>query len=153
VGSARGLARWAAVALLVVVLPSCQSTAPSLGSSSTPPANPDVACLGGLDQLTCNQALDAILGAIAQSGWTPTHVWINSGSFAPVPNLLFDPRANFPAPKPPAGGTTIGNAEVAFAETEKHAGLNLARVGTNIVAGLIGYVVPHPGWCSGTCSG
>jgi len=138
---------------LLMVLASCRATAPSPGTTSAPLAKPDVACLGGLDQATCNQALGVILAAVGRSGWTPTHVWINSGSLAPVPNLLFDPRANFPAPMPPQGGTTIGNAEVAFAETEKHGGLNLARVGTSIVADLIGYVVPHPGWCSGTCSG
>jgi hypothetical protein len=80
------------------------------------------------------------------------HVWLNTGSLAPTSGLLFDPSANFPAPSVPEGGTRLGSAEVAFAETDRHAGLNLAVVGSSIVANLIGFAVPRPGWCSGECT-
>ena len=66
-------------------------------------------------------------------------------------DLLFDPSANFPAPNVPDGGTRIGNAEVAFADTDQHAGMNLAAVGPDIVADLIGYRAPLSDWCSGDC--
>ena len=66
-------------------------------------------------------------------------------------DLLFDPNANFPGPAVPDGGVFLGNAEVAFAENGSHAGMNLATVGSEVVADLIGYRVPHPGWCSGLC--
>ncbi len=95
--------------------------------------------------------LAAALGAVAPSGWTPTHVWTNSGLLAPLQEMLFDPSANFPYPMPPDSGQWIANAEVAFAETDRHAGMNVAMVGADVVAELIGYVVPQPDWCSGTC--
>jgi hypothetical protein len=138
--------------ILIVMLAaaSCETTTPSRLSSAEA-AKPVVSCVGGLDQATCDQALGVVLATVGPSGWTPVHVWINSGSLAPVPELLFDPGANFPAPNPPTGGAMIGNAEVSFAETSRHAGLNLARVGSSVIAKLIGYVVPHAGWCSGVC--
>jgi hypothetical protein len=67
-------------------------------------------------------------------------------------SMLFDPNANFPAPNVPEGGSRFGYAEVAFAETDAHAGMNLATVGSTIVADLIGYAVPRGGWCSGLCA-
>jgi hypothetical protein len=146
--------RWITIACIAVGLSACGSSTGSPVGSPLPSADsgpPAIECLGGLDQATCDSAAEVVLDTVAPSGWTPTHVWINSGSLGPTEELLFDPSANFPYPGVPDGGTHIGNAEVAFAETEKHAGMNLAAVGPKIVADLIGYVVPHPDWCSGTC--
>ncbi len=92
-----------------------------------------------------------MLEAVAPSGWTPTNVWISSGTLCPAADCLFDPNVSFPQPTPPEGGQWIGSAEVAFAETDRHAGLNLATVGTRLVAVLIGYRVPLLTWCSGAC--
>jgi hypothetical protein len=64
---------------------------------------------------------------------------------------LFDPSANYPAVSAPSGGAWIGSAELAFAGSREHAGLNLARIGSHLVATLIGYRVPPLDWCSGTC--
>jgi hypothetical protein len=147
--------RWIAIVLAASVLAACgpsPATTPSASpSSSVAAGKPVIACLGGLDQSTCDKAMKVVLDIVAPSGWTPTRVWLNSGSLAPTLQLLFDPSANFPAPNVPEGGAPLGNAEVAFAETDKHAGMNLAAVGPDIAADLIGYVVPHSGWCSGTC--
>jgi hypothetical protein len=120
-------------------------------SRSTQASKPVVECDAGFDHATCDKAATVALLAVAKSGWTATHVWISSGSLAPVADLLFDPNANFPAPMVPGGGTNLGSAEVAFAENASHAGMNLAAVGPDIVADLIGYRVPRPGWCSGMC--
>ena len=144
------VARAVVVMVTMAGLSAC-GPGPATPSPSVPVGSPTVACLGGLDQATCDETLSVVLRAVAPSGWTPTHVWINSGSLAPIPELLFDPSANFPAPILPSGSTPIGNAEVAFAETDKHAGLNLVAMGRDVVAELVGYVVPHPGSCSGAC--
>jgi hypothetical protein len=45
----------------------------------------------------------------------------------------------------------VANAEIAFAATKEHAGLHFAAVGATLVPVLIGYRVPLPDWCSGTC--
>jgi hypothetical protein len=119
--------------------------------SSTRASKPVIECEAGFDQATCDKAATVAVLAVAQSGWTPTHVWISSGSLASMVDLLFDRNANFPAPNVPEGGTNLGSAEVAFAENPSHAGMNLAAVGPNIVADLIGYRVPKAGWCSGMC--
>ena len=110
-----------------------------------------IKCLDDMDPGTCDSAVKVVLDTVALSGWTPTHVWINSGSLGPSEQFLFDPSANFPAPDVPDGGARLGSAEVAFAEIDKHAGVNLAAVGPTVVPTLIGYVVPQPGWCSGMC--
>ncbi len=142
--------RWIVAALVVTGLAGCATPAPG-SSSSAPAAAPVIDCLGGLDQATCDIAVKVVLDTVAHAGWTPTHVWINSGSLVPSEELLFDPKANFPAPNVPDGGMRLGNAEVAFVETDKHAGMNLSAVGQAIVADLIGYAVPEPDWCSGAC--
>jgi hypothetical protein len=146
--------RWIAIVLVFIGLSACSSPAavpPTSPSPSAASGEPAMECLGGLDQATCDKALKVVLATVASSGWTPTHVWINSGTLAPTEELLFDPNANFPMPMVPEGGAPVGNAEIAFAETDKHAGMNLAAVGSEIVADLIGYVVPHADWCSGYC--
>jgi hypothetical protein len=145
-----------AIALVATMLSACgaspspsataDASAPSIGSRL-----PVTECLGGLDQATCDRATDVALATVMSSGWTTTHLWINSGSLAPIPDLLFDPNANFPAPATPDGGTMIGNAEVAFVQTDMHAGMNLFRVGSDLRATLVGYRVPLAGWCSGSC--
>lgn len=138
--------------------PSVQPTTSQPAASSmlpSPSATPtDLVsdCLD-IDQATCDKALKVVLAAVAPSGWTPTHVWLNNGLLAPMQELLFDPSANFPYSIPPDNGQWIGSAEVAFAETDQHAGMNLAAVGNNIVADLTGYAVPHRDWCSGECPG
>jgi hypothetical protein len=109
------------------------------------------ACLGGVAQATCDEAQKVALVAVAGTGWTPTHIWVNSGSFCPREDCLFDPTQNFPYPLPPSGGTWVANVEIAFAGTDKHAGLHIARVGSRLVPVLIGYRAPLPGWCSGNC--
>jgi hypothetical protein len=145
-----------AIALVVVTLSACGafSNAPPTGSAvstSVASGTPVIDCLGGIDPSTCDRAVKVTLAAVDSAGWTPTRVWINSGLLAPITNLLFDPSANFPVPNPPIGGRWIGNAEVAFAETDKHAGINLAAVGPDLKAVLIDYRVPLSAWCSGTC--
>lgn len=140
--------RWLAIALIAVGLTACGTGVPSPSAASGPPV---IECLGALDQAVCDKAAPVALAAVAASGWTPTHLWIDSGSLAPMLDLLFDPSANFPAPNVPDGGTRIGNAEVVFADTDQHAGMNLAAVGPDIVADLIGYRAPLSDWCSGDC--
>jgi hypothetical protein len=130
--------------------PSPATLAPS-PAPSTAAVQLVVDCETGFDQATCDKVVTAALRVVAPSGWTATHVWISSGSLAPIVDLLFDPNANFPAPLVPEGGTNLGSAEVAFAESDRHAGMNLAVVGVDVVANLIGYAVPRRGWCSGTC--
>jgi hypothetical protein len=109
------------------------------------------ACLGGVAQATCDEAISVALAAVASSGWTPAHIWVNSGFFCPSQDCLFDPAQNFPYPLPPDGGQWVANVEIAFAGTDQHAGLHIAQVGSKLVPVLIGYRVPLPGWCSGTC--
>jgi hypothetical protein len=145
-----------AFVLLALTFVACAAapTVPTAGtvtSSSRPTATPAMDCLGGVPQATCDQVLPVVLAAVAPSGWTPKHVWINSGSFCPHEDCLFDPNQNFPAPVPPSGGQWVANAEIAFAETDKHAGLHVAQVGSGLVPVLIGYRVPLSTWCSGTC--
>lgn len=110
-----------------------------------------VDCLGGLVQATCDRAGKVALSTVASSGWTRTRVWINSGVLTPIGDLLFVPNALFPYPNPPDAGKWIGNAEVAFAETNKHAGMNLASIGSDLRAVMIGHRVPDVSWCSGNC--
>ena len=130
-------------------------SAPAIGEPSAQPgsaasAAPSIECLGGLPSATCTEAAAAALAAVAASGWRATHVWINSGALCPWAECLFDPSANFPAVSPPSGGAWVGSVEIAFAGTDEHAGLTLARVGDRLVATLIAYKVPPLDWCSGT---
>jgi hypothetical protein len=129
-----------------------------LACGSTPIPSPTAAsealivdCLGGLEQATCDEVLPVALLVVGSSGWTPVHVWLNSGLLAPMVEQLFDPSANFPYPMPPDGGEWVANAEIAFAETTKHAGIHIASVGDRLHAVLIGYAVPALNWCSGQC--
>jgi hypothetical protein len=94
---------------------------------------------------------EVALEAVEASGLIPTRVWVNSGFLCPRQDCLFDPTQNFPYPPPPDGGTWVANAEIAFAGTDEHAGLQIAEVDSNLVPVLIGYHAPLPGWCSGTC--
>ncbi len=121
----------------------------SLGSGSTGPATES--CIGGLAQATCDAAARVALAAVVPSGWTPTWAWIDGGQFCPRQDCLFDPSQNFPYPEPPNGGQWVGNAEIAFAGTDQHAGLNIAEVAGALVPVLIGYRVPLLAWCSGGC--
>lgn len=132
------------------------ATATALASSAATPLPgtsglPTEGCIGGLSPATCDEATQVALAAVASSGWTPTAVWIDSGQFCPAEDCLFDPSQNFPYPDPPSGGQWIANAEIAFAGTDQHAGLNIAMVGGAMAPVLIGYRVPLPGWCSGGC--
>jgi hypothetical protein len=147
----RSIGRTAIAVAVIACGPSPATLAPS-PAPSTAAAKVVVDCETGFDQATCDKVVTAALHVVAPSGWTATHVWISSGSLAPIVDLLFDPNANFPAPLVPEGGTNLGSAEVAFAENGSHAGMNLAVVGSDVVANLIGYAVPHPGWCSGMCA-
>jgi hypothetical protein len=133
-----------AIAVTVLAVAACTT------SATAPTTTPVTECLG-IDQSTCDRALDPVLAAVAPSGWTPTHVWLDDGLLSPVQALLFDPYADFPYPIPPDNGQWIGSAEVAFAETDQHAGMNLAAVGSDIVADLTGYAVPPRDRCSGDC--
>ena len=143
--------------LLVAFIVAACATKPSvppteIGSPSASTASePAMDCLGGVPQLTCDQLLPLVLTAAAGSGWTPTHVWINSGLLCPREDCLFDPNQNFPMPEPPNGGQWVANVEVAFAQTDEHAGFQVAQVGSDLVPVLIGYRVPLLTWCSGTC--
>jgi hypothetical protein len=110
-----------------------------------------MACVGGVSQTTCDDATRVALAAVAAQGWTPTHIWVNSGVLCPRQDCLFDPSRNFPYPPPPNSGTWVASVEIAFAESEVHAGLMIDRIGASLTPVLIGYRVPLPGWCSGQC--
>lgn len=148
----RGLMRRLIASMcFALALSACAASAsPSAPAASVGVGQPVIECLGGLTASTCDQAVKVVLDTVAPSGWTPTHLWLNSGSFGP-PELLFDPNANFPAPSFPYGERSIGNAEVAFAQTDQHAAINISATGSAVVAHLVGYAVPDPDWCSGTC--
>jgi hypothetical protein len=148
---AKRMRRFVAAVVLTMSLMGCASSpgaaAPVPGASGLQPES----CIGGLSPATCDSAANVALAAATSSGWTPTAVWIDSGQLCPAQNCLFDPSQNFPYPDPPSGGQWIANAEIAFAGTDQHAGLNIAMVGGAVVPVLIGYRVPLPGWCSGGC--
>jgi hypothetical protein len=130
---------------LTVVLAGCGPTAKVTLGPATP------ACEEGVDQATCDESARVALAAVTSSGWTATHVWVGSGELCPRQDCLFDPNQNFPYQPAPSGGTWTTNVEIAFAGTDQHAGLMIAKVGIQLVPVLIGYRVPLPGWCSGTC--
>lgn len=122
--------------------------------TATPVPTFSASCGSDVVDANCGAMRDAALATVASSGHTPIHVWLGSGVLCPfVDNCLFNPNGNFPVPQPPKGADTLpmGNAEVAFADTDKHAGMNLYVVGGKIVAQFIGYRVPDLGWCSGSC--
>jgi len=119
--------------------------------AATAPATATTECLGGVPQATCDQILPLVLAAVAPSGWTPTKVWIGGGSLCPQEGCLFDPNREFPATVAPNGGQWVASAEIAFAQTDKHAGIQIAQVGSSLVPVLIGYRMPLSTWCSGTC--
>jgi hypothetical protein len=124
------------------------------GTDSSPSvdlAQPAITCHGAVDLAACNSAAEEALRAVTESGWSPVHVWINTGQLCPSADCLFDPAANFPYPIPPADGQWIASAEVAFAGSEQHAGMNIAAVGSELQAVLIGYRVPPWTWCPGDC--
>ena len=114
-------------------------------------APPAVECLGDLGQATCDKALPVALDAVRPSGWTPTHVWFNSGTLCPAQSVMFQPGTPCPEPTPPGGGKWVGNGEIEFAGTDEHAGMQIASVGDKLQAVLIGYAVPALDWCSGEC--
>jgi hypothetical protein len=140
--------------LLTMAVAACglgaASSAPT-ASGPAPMATASTTCGNGVDQATCANAATTALAAVADSGHAATKVWVYSGELSPIPEQLFDPSANFPAPRPPAGGSWIGSVEIAFADGDQHAGLNIARTSAGLVAVLVGYRVPAPGWCSGVC--
>ena len=143
--------RSVAAVVLTVSLMGCAS---SPGAATPVPGASGPAtesCIGGLSPATCDHAANVALAAVTSSGWTPTAVWIDGGQLCPAQDCLFDPSQNFPYPDPPSGGQWIANAEIAFAGTNQHAGLNIAMVGEAMVPVLIGYRVPLLGWCSGGC--
>lgn len=109
-------------------------------------------CLGELRPALCRSAEYAALAKVVAERWTATHVWVKGGVFACGVTSLFDPVIRFCGfPAPPEGGRWVATVEVAFAQKQEHAGLNIANVGGRFVAKLIGYRVPLPGWCSGSC--
>src|SRR5262249_50532522 len=105
------------LAIFGLLLAGCLNT-PS--PSPLPSVAPIVDCLGGLDQATCDSALLVALAAVKPSGFTPTHIWFSSGNLCPAESVMFKPGIPCPYPEPPASGTWVANAEVAFAETDKH---------------------------------
>lgn len=97
---------------------------------------------------------DAAMAALAGSGHHAIHLWLDGGVLCPfVDDCLFNPRGNFPAPQPPEGADALpmGSAEVAFSDTDEHAGMNLYKVNGKVVVQVIGYRVPDRAWCSGVC--
>ncbi len=139
--------------VLAIVMAACGSDG-ATGTPTTqasPAASVSTFCGNGVEEPFCADAARVALAGVADAARTPTQVWIYSGELSPVPDLLFDPTANFPLPETPEGGTWIGSAEIAFAGSDEHAGLNIAQVGSKLVAVLVGYRTPSPGWCSGVC--
>lgn len=130
------------------------ATTPQSGTppQDTAPASPVISCLDGVPATDCVRVAAAALGAVTSFGKTPVHVWVNTGFLCPRADCVFDPTQNFPYPQPPSGGTWVASAEIAFAGTNQHAGLHVAKVGSSYVPVLIGYRVPLPGWCSGSCA-
>lgn len=128
-------------------------TSPPPASASSSPAassSPEVIC-GDIDPSLCPPVVDAALAAVSSATRTPVRVWVQSGFFCPRADCVFDPNQNFPMPVPPAGGTWVASVEVGFAGMPQHAGLHVAKVGSKMVAVVIGFRVPLPGWCSGPC--
>ena len=165
-----------ALGIVAVLVAACGTGAPSapnvsLASPAAPPptslaASPvlvaglQVGCGDGLDPAECSARQGAALDAVAGSGHVPTHVWLSSGVLCPmVDDCLFNPNANFPAPTLPGDSPApdgslhmaSGSAEIAFADTDMHAGINFFESGTRLVPSLIGYRVPDRAWCSGEC--
>ncbi len=136
------------------VPPSSQAgpTSKPTPSSTASPAPLQVACDKSLVQSTCDEAVRQSLAAVRSSGWTPTEIWIDSGLVCPQ-NPLFGEDQNCPYPEPPGGYANqwVGTAEIAFAQTDEHAALNIASVGNSLVPVLLGYATPPLTWCSGFC--
>jgi hypothetical protein len=117
-------------------------------ASPTPVPSLQIGCGYGLEPADCSVRQTAALAVVAGSGHVPTHLWLSSGVLCPVVDrCLFNPNTNFPAPvlpgeSPAPDGTmsmASGSAEIAFADTDQHAGINFFIVGTKVVASLIGY--------------
>lgn len=136
--------------MVALGLAGCATVATPTPSAGTPPPL-QVSCDQTLAQATCDEAVTRSVAAVQPSGWTPTRIWIGTGQFCPWQSCLFDPDQNVPYPDPPSGGQWVANAEIAFAQTDEHAGLNVASVGTALVPVLIGYRTPLLTWCSGFC--
>jgi hypothetical protein len=139
--------RLAVLVALALVVAACSNRPGPAGS----PAAIPVSCESSIPQATCNQAVQASLAAVAKSGWTPSQVWVSSGQLCPNTLCVFDPDQNYPMPEPPAGGEGLGSVEIAFVETDQHAGLNIFTVNGSVVPVLIGYRTPLLAWCSGFC--
>jgi hypothetical protein len=142
--------------------PQVSPASPATHPAQTPIPTLQVDCGYGLAPADCMTRQTAALEVVAASGHVATHLWLSSGVLCPfVDNCLFNPNANFPAPflpgETPAPDGTMsmasGSAEIAFADTDQHAGINFFTVGTKVVASLIGYRVPDRAWCSGECAG
>jgi len=140
---------------VLLLLAGCAAaTVPKVGTPPPPtaPTVPAISCAGGILATDCGHVAEAALSAVASFRNRPVHVWVNTGFLCPRADCLFDLSQNFPYPQPPSGGTWVASAEIAFAGTDEHAGLHVAKVGSSYVPVLIGYRVPLPGWCSGSCA-
>jgi hypothetical protein len=142
--------RTLAIVLMVLGVAACGSPVPPTASAASS-APLQVSCESAIAQTSCDEAVKTSLAAVESSGWTATQIWVSTGQLCPTALCVFDPSQNFPYPDPPAGGQWIGSAEIAFVQTDQHAGLNIASVGSGLVPVLIGYRVPLLTWCSGSC--
>ena len=140
--------RWIAITLVAVGVAACRTGVPPAPAASGATV---IECLGGLDQALCDKAAPVALAAVAASGWTPTHVWINSGSLAPTVDLLFDPGANFPAPNVPDGGTQERKRRDRVRGDRRARGLEPRGRRAGHRGGPHRLPGPALGWCSGTC--
>jgi len=159
-----------AFGLAAVLVAACGASAPAgspvpstpVAASTVPTPAPSlqVSCGAGLSEADCGPMRDAALAVVSSSGHRPVHVWLSSGVQCQVPELLFDPMANCPAPTIPKPGATDGalltasaSAEIAFADTSEHAGVNIFPTIPRLTTQLIGYRMPDRAWCSGECAG
>ena len=150
------------LSVAILVGAGCASPVPTSSQASStsiptpsPSASPtllQVTCDKSLAQSTCDEAVQRSIAVVKSSGWTPTQIWIESGLMCPQ-NALFGDDQNCPYPEPPGGygHQWVADAEIAFAQTDEHAALNIASVGTALVPVLLGYATPPLTWCSGYC--
>jgi hypothetical protein len=146
----RTLGRILAVGIVLVFSGACGTPLPP---TSGVPSPPQVYCSPDVSAQICEPAAGVAIAAVAVPGRAVTDVWITRGLLCPTQGCLFDPTAHAVNPTPPTGGTWVADAEIAFGATHQHAGLQIARVGGDLVPFLIGYRVPSAGWCPEGCAG
>jgi hypothetical protein len=128
----------ALVACSPTPIPSAQ---PSLGELT-------IHCGDVFVPVECQAISAAALAAASGSGLSATDVWVRGFTLCVNEKNLFDMQTlNCPVPPQPTGGEWSAGVEIAFGGAIQHAGVNVAEIGGQYRATLVGYRVPDPGWC------